>query len=359
MKKLLLAILFCACIQWSNAQKPNLSFFCELPGKEFNELFADSALIEQLVRMKAAIRIGLHDFSDERTQTIKKLNQAGIPVVAWLLLPEQDGYWFNMYNGAKAEQRYADFKKWTTDNQLIWKGIGIDLELDINDATLVLKHPWRLAWKVYKRLYDSESLAAGKEIYQRLINTMKADGFTVESYIIPIVFEERTKKTSSFQKLMGIVDIQTDIEIPMLYTSAMNNPAIIPAYHQPNMPLALGSTGGGVKIEGIELKALSWENLERDILIASKLTNEVHVFCLETSVAKGFLDKIEAINYNQPMPDIKTYIGKEKSTAKVYRFLLVVFEHPFILTLVLVGILSGIIWVIYKLLTFIFKKVKK
>jgi hypothetical protein len=125
------------------------------------------------------------------------------------------------------------------------------------------------------------------------------------------------------------------------------------------MPLALGSTGGGVKIEGIELKALSWENLERDILIASKLTNEVHIFCLETSVAKGFLDKIEAINYNQPMPDIKTYIGKEKSTAKVYRFLLVVFEHPFILTLVLVGILSGIIWVIYKLLTFIFKKVKK
>lgn len=359
MQKLLLVFLFLWSIQWANAQKPTLSFFCELPGKEFNVLFADSSLIDQLVRMKAEIRIGLHDFSDERTQTIKKLNKAGIPIVAWLLLPEQDGYWFNMYNGAKAEQRYSDFKRWTNDNQLVWKGIGIDLELDINDATMALKHPWKLAWKVYKRLYDNKSILSGKEKYQQLIATMKSDGYKVESYIIPIIYEEREKGTSSFQKLMGIVDIETEIEIPMLYTSAMNNPAILPAYHQPNMPMALGSTGGGVKIEGIELKALNWENLERDLLIASKLTNEIHIFCLETSVQKGFLDKIEAVNFNQPMPNIKADIAKEKSTAKIYRFLLVVFEHPFILTIVIIGFLSGIIWAVFKLFQFILKKARK
>jgi hypothetical protein len=335
---------------------PQLSFFCELDGKRFSELFSDSALIMELVEMKVSLRIGLHDFSAERTVTMQKLNRAGIPLIAWLLLPEEEGYWFNTYNGEKASERYKEFKKWTADNQLKWEGIGIDLEPDMNNIKLAIQHPWEMVWKVYKRLYDDKSLESGKKLYQDLIAQMKSDGYQVESYIIPIIYEERAKKTRSLQKLAGIADIETDKEIPMSYTSVMNNPGIIPIYHRDNMPIALGSTGGGVVIEGIEAPAISRENLERDLLIASGLTDEIIIFCLETSVQREFLTKIKNLDYNRIPPDISSEIQKQNRMNGWIRFFLVILDHPFWLTLALLVIISGILFGIIKLVVFIIKK---
>jgi hypothetical protein len=355
MKRLVLLFSLSLLLTLGYGAKPHLSFFCELHGKEFNELFADSTLIRELVEMQVSLRIGLHDFSPERTRTIQKLNKAGIPIVAWLLLPEEDGYWFNMHNGEKVEKRYDDFKKWTAENQLKWAGIGIDLEPDINDGKLAFSHPWKLAWKVYKRLFDNKSLIAGKELYQKLTARMKAEGFVLESYIIPFIYEERVKKTTSVQKLMGIVDLETDKEIPMLYTSAMGNPGIIPLYHKDKMPIVVGSTGGGVKIEGIELAALSWDKLERDLLIASKLTDEIHIFCLETSVQKGFLTKIKNLDFDQKAPEIIVETEKQSKINGVIRFILVILDHPFWLTVAVLAIISGILFGIYKLIAFIIR----
>jgi hypothetical protein len=364
MKRLILLLSISLLISIGYAGKPSLSFFCELQGKEFSELFADAALINQLVEMKAAIRIGLHDFNPERTETIKKLNKAGIPVVAWLLLPEADGYWFNMHNGEKAENRYDNFKKWTSDNNLKWAGIGIDIEPDMNDAKMALKHPWKFAWKVYKRLYDNNSLRDGKELYQRLIAKMKSDGYVVESYIMSFIYVEREKKTTSVQKLLGIIDIEVDKEIPMAYTSAMGNPAIIPLSHRENMPIALGSTGGGVKIEGIELASLTWDELERDLLIASKLTHEVHIFCLESSVQKGFLIKIKNLDFEQKAPDLTVELQKQQKVNGILGFIIIILDHPFWFTIGVLAIISIVLYGVYRLLAlilriFIRKKIKQ
>ena len=353
MRRLILLFSFILILNISYGETPHLSFFCELPEKEFSELFADSSLIGELAEMQVSLRIGLHDFGPGRTAIIQRLNEAGIPVYAWLLLPEEDGYWFNMYNGEKAEKRYRDFIKWTAENRLIWEGIGLDLEPDMNDAKLAMTHPWKFGWKAYKRLYDNKSLKAATEIYQRLISAMKGDGYIVESYIIPFLFEERAKKISSFQKLLGIVDIETDKEIPMLYTSGLGNPGIIPLYHADKMPLALGSTGGGVKIEGFELAALSWDKLERDLLIASELTDEIVIFCLETSVQNGFLKNIKNLDFSQKAPDISIEIEKQRKTNNIVRFLLVILDHPFWLTVTVLVIISGILFGVYRLIAFI------
>lgn len=338
--------------------RPKLSFFCELNGKEFSELLSDTSLINQLVRMQASIRIGLHDFSPERTAAIQKLNEAGIPVYAWLLLPEEDGYWFNMHNGNKAAKRYEGFLQWTRSNNLKWEGIGIDLELDINDAKMALNHPWKLAWRVYKRLYDNKSLKEGKAIYQALIERMKADGYTVESYVIPFIFDERAKGTTSLQKLMGVVDIETDREIPMVYSSGMGNPAIIPLYHHVNMPLALGSTGGGVNIEGIELPSLTWDKLENDLLISSKLTDQIIIFCLESSVQKGFLNNINSLDWNRQAPDISAETVKQKKVNRFIRSAMVVLNHPFLFTVVVLSLAGAVIFGIYWFFRLIFRKVR-
>jgi hypothetical protein len=358
-KTIFLTLFLCLCIvATGNSGKPDISFACELNGSDFAELFSDTSLVNELAAMKVTLVVGLMDFSPERTRVIQMLNEAGIPLVAWLLLPPEEGYWFNMYNGDKAFRRYSDFKEWTTRNGLIWKGIGIDLEPDINDARLALKHPWKIAWKAYLRLFDRKSLESGQKRYDELLSAMKADGFQVESYIIPIIFKEREKKTTSFQKLLGILDVRTEKEIPMLYTSVINNPGIIPFYHRPDMPIGLGSTGGGVQIEGIEAPAISWENLERDLLIASELTGEIFIFCLETSVKRGFLPKIKNFDFTRPAPDMHQEVQEQSRIDKWFGFILVILDHPVWLTICLIAIIAGIVFGLYRLISFLIRKLR-
>jgi hypothetical protein len=353
MKRTLTLIAIAVLFTCNAFPKPKISFFVELKGSEFQKLFADTALISQLVEMTASLRIGLLDFSPERTQTIVKLNQAGIPVIAWLLLPEEEGYWFHMNNGDKATQRFADFKKWTAENNLKWEGLGIDLELDFSDACLMVKHPFKLAWKAYKRLYDNHSLEQGRVIYQKLIAQIMAEGYNVESYVIPFIYDERIAKTTSLQKLLGMIDIRTPHEIPMLYTSVMGKPLIIPAYYQIGQPIALGIAGGGVVIEGMQPKFLTWEELSRDLLVSNQYSSEVAIFCLEASWANGWLTKIQSLDYTNTLPDLSLAIKEQEKSRKTLQHILVVLDHPLWMTLGVLILFAMLIFVIVKLIKFI------
>ncbi len=93
------------------------------------------------------------------------------------------------------------------------------------------------------------------------------------------------------------------------------------------MPAGLGSTGGGVKIGGFELAALTWDKLERDLLIASELTDEIVIFCLETSVQNSFLGNIKNLDFSQKAPDITKEIEKQRKTNNFVRFLLVILRQ--------------------------------
>lgn len=139
----------------------------------------------------------------------------------------------------------------------------------------------------------------------------------------------------------------------------MGNPAIIPLYHTDNMPIALGSTGGGVKIEGFELASLTWDQLERDLIIASGLTDEIVIFCIETSVQKGFLAKIKNLDFNKKAPDLTVEIEKQKKTNNFIKFILVILDHPFWFTICILVILSGICYGIFRLGRFIIRLISR
>lgn len=342
-------------VSFARSATPHISFFVELKGPEFSKLFDDSLLIRDLQQMHASLRVGLIDFSKERTETIQKLNRAGIPVYAWLLLPEDEGYWFYMNNGDKAVKRYAEFKKWSEENQLKWAGLGIDLELDFNDARLAVKHPGRLAWKAYKRLFDNTSIVKGREIYQGLINQMIADSFNVESYVISLIYDERLKHTTSLQKLSGILDVQTPVEIPMDYTSAMGA-GTIAIYHNDHQPIALGITGGGVTIEGVQPKFMTWDDLSRDLLVASQYTHEIIIFCLEATVKNGWLPKIMHFDFNQPVPDISAEVKKQEKARKTIQTFLVILDHPILATLGVLLVVCLLIFLVYRFIRAVIRR---
>ena len=177
--------------------KPTFSFFNEMKSPALQQLFSDTTLIPTLVAMKAEIRMGIMDCTPERAEIIRQLNHAGIPVVAWLLLPEEEGYWFYSGNGDTAIRRYREIKQWADSNGLVLSGIGIDLEFDMKDILMLKSNPLKAVGKMYSRLYDSSPLEEGKTKYNELLQIIKSDGFRVESYVIPFIKDEVANGTTA------------------------------------------------------------------------------------------------------------------------------------------------------------------
>jgi hypothetical protein len=300
--KVCLFVLACALVHCVQG-KPVLSFFNELKGPELKTLFADTTLIPTLQQLHAEIRMGMLDLSPERAEVLKKLNDANIPVVAWLLLPEEKGYWFHSGNGDEAIARYKEIKQWADQQGIRFKGIGLDLELDMNDLKLFKASPWALVRKLPARLYDAKSIENGRAVYNQLLQLIREDGYPIESYYASFVKDETEHGTTSIQRLTKFLDVPTEKEIPMLYTSFMGNAdGFLKVYAlEPHLKyVALGSTGGGVDTT---MHTLSWDDLAHDLRMVGPVAVEIHIFSLEGTVKKGFMPRLVNFDYT-PVPEI-------------------------------------------------------
>jgi hypothetical protein len=195
----------------------SLTFACELPAEQLTALFAGETVIDLLLRLKARVSLGLLDLSQERAEVVRRLTAAGVPVVAWLLLPESDGYWCNARNGPSAVARYAEFRVWSAAESLTWDGIGLDIEPHIALMEQLMKgEVHKAAPRLVRDFFDTERLLRGHAIYTTLVTQMHLDGHQVESYQFPFILDERRAKATLLQRLFGLVDIEVDREILML-----------------------------------------------------------------------------------------------------------------------------------------------
>jgi hypothetical protein len=103
---------------------PNLRFACELESRALALMFANSPVIADLADLKASVALAVPDLSAERASVVRRLNEANVPVTAWLLLPKEQGYFFNAGNASAAEARFDEFQTWTGIHSLRWAGIG-------------------------------------------------------------------------------------------------------------------------------------------------------------------------------------------------------------------------------------------
>ncbi|GAB4420810.1 MAG: hypothetical protein OHK0039_34870 [Bacteroidia bacterium] len=347
----------CVCLLLTSSlglsARPQLSFFTEVEGEVLQQMLLDSALIRDLQAMQASLRVGLIDLDEARADAILRLNRAGIPVVAWLLLPSEAGYWFHADNGEAARQRYHDFQAWSTRYGLQWVGVGIDLEPPIADVRKLREAPLRLAFEMLGRLYDAQGLAASERIYLDLIKEMQDDGYRVESYIFPPILDERQAGTQSFQRLTRILDIRTDAEIPMCYTSAgIGGPAMILSYGGEAGRVAIGSTGGGIILgDGQELPALTWEALGRDLLLAQQVSAEVHIFSLEGCLRQGWLAGIRDFDFSQPVSLYSGEIRRQEDLRTRVRNVLHVLSYPSLLLLAVGIVLLLLLYLLWQAAT--------
>ena len=299
--------------------KPELTFFCELPAAELSRLFDDRFVIDDLKALGASLSLGIIDLSDQRAEVVRRLNKAEIPVIAWLLLPEEQGYWFNIDNFEQAAARYVSFKAWTMEHELKWAGVGLDIEPNINDVRQLLerKQSDQFASKLFRGYRNRKRVHKARNAYQALIDLIHADGFPVESYQIPLIVEERRAKSTVLQGTLGLVDVKTDREVLMLYSSFLrpDGDAVLWSYAPVADSIGVGSTGGGVDYDGvIDVEPLTWQEFTRDLRLCVMREKPIHIFSLESCSERGFLSKLNTFDWDKP-----THLPGSVNKVRVYR----------------------------------------
>ena len=280
---------------------PKLTFFSELKSEELKDIFTDQ-VISDLVEMQAGISLGILDLSPERAEVVQKLNQAGIPVVGWLLLPKDQGYWFNLRNAPQAQARYRSFKQWSDRYGLLWVGVGLDIEPDIRDLVSLSGSRVKLIPQAFQRIFQFGQLRQGRRQYRDLIHQIHADGYRVDSYQLPFIVDERRARSTLLQRITGIVDLPVDREVWMLYSSFVrpHGAAILASYASEAQAVGIGVTGGGVD-EGLTRQPnLTWDELARDLRLAWFYCEDLYIFSLEGCVQQGFLPGLKEFLWDVP-----------------------------------------------------------
>ncbi len=284
--------------------RPNLTFYCELEPEALSHLFADGKVITSLIKMKANLSLGLLDFSAKRAEVVKKLIRAGIPVTAWILLPKEQGYWTSLDTIKETASRYQEFKIWSAKNKLNFAAIGLDIEPPLETVTALGSAPLSQTPNLLRRLLSGDAYQEYEGITYTLIQKMRADGYAVETYQFPTVIDERAAKSNVLAKTLGLTTLSADREVLMLYSSFFPNysDAILWSYVQQAQAVGVGSTGGGVELEGMPgLKTLRWIDLKRDLLLAAQRVDHLYIFSLEGCVENNFMHRLLDLNWDTPI----------------------------------------------------------
>jgi hypothetical protein len=324
---------------------PVLWFACDGATSEIERLLTRPGVISDLQQLKAGVALALPELSEGRAGIVRELDEAGVPVTAWLALPGQQGYYLNASNAQLAMARFTEFQRWSATYGLHWASIGLDIEPNIQDfEALGNGHRRHLFFSIIGRYFHSARITRAKAMYAELIREMRRNGYSVDTYQFPFIADERDVHSTLLERITGIVDVRADREVLMLYTSfnAALDSALIWAYGPEAQAIAVGSTTGSDADP--RFHPLNWEEFSRDLLVAHHFASTVGVYSLEGCVNQGFLDRLKTMNWNQPVliPG-DAVVNAERFRVRVQRAIWIGSHLPYIagLIAVLVGLLIG------------------
>ncbi|HEX3437313.1 MAG TPA: hypothetical protein VHT24_11145 [Pseudacidobacterium sp.] len=263
-------------------------------------LLAAPGVIRDLKDLHAGVAVAICDLSPERAAFVRRLNQDGIPTVAWLMLPKERGFYFNAENAPQATARFAAFDAWSRKQDLRWDGIGLDIEPNFNKLATLKSHPWQLLTTLFGRAIDGRRMIEARHAYSTLIGMIRLRGYFVQTYQMPFLPAERKAHSSLPDRLLGTVDVRGDQEVLMLYTSFARpvGAAMIWTLGPDAQAISIGSTDGGPDANPTPL---DWSEFSRDLIVAGHFSHLIGVYNLEGCVRQGFLSRLKNLDWSQSL----------------------------------------------------------
>jgi len=295
---------------------PQLEFACCEHGlDEMRGLFAKPGVLSLIKNLHATVAIPTSDFSSQRADVVRSLNQQGIPVVAWILLDTDQGPYLTIDNVSQAVARVGAFERWTSDYGLRWVAVGLDIEPDFAELAQLHNHRWRLIATLFQRSLNLRRIANARKAYSALVEHIRSLGYPVQIYQMPYIPAERSVHSSLPDRLLGTVDLDGDVDYLMLYTSFARpiGAGMIWSLGPHAQAIAIGNTDGG-GTPGTANGPLDWNEFSRDLIVASHFTRQIGVYDLEGCVRQNFLSHLLTLDWSQSV------IVSERSVRQARRF---------------------------------------
>jgi hypothetical protein len=273
---------------------------CDQGTDQMRDLFANPSVIADLKDLNAGLAVAILDFTPERAHLVRRLNQAGIPVIAWIMLSKEQGLYFNEENAPQAVARFAAFDAWTRGQGLRWDGVGLDIEPNFAELATLKGHRLRLLTTLLWRAADGRRVLSARQSYSALIRKIQSCGYLVQTYQMPFLPVEREAHSSLIDRTLGTVDVRGDEEFLMLYTSFARSigAAMIWTLAPHSQAIAIGSTAGDSNA-GADAGPLNWDEFSRDLIVAGHFSRIIGVYDLEGCVHQGFLARLKTFDWSQ------------------------------------------------------------
>jgi hypothetical protein len=329
-----------------SGEQPRLFFACCDQGvAAMQSLFANPGVIADLKDLHASLALAVPDLSAERAQIVHQLNATGIPLVAWIELPNEQGIYLNADDASQAAAAFENFEKWTAQYGLRWQGVGLDIEPNLNQLVSLKGHEWRLAGLLAARYFDRARVYRAREAYGRLILQLQLRGYVVQTYQMPLVVADRRAHTTLTERLLGIVDVRGNEEVLMLYSSFVPNlgAGLVWSFGPEAQAIAIGNTQADPSA-GARGIPLNWEEFSRDLIVASHFSPIVGVYNLEGCVRQAFLGPLKTMNWSQSVLIPADSIRQANKMRGVISTLLWIGTLLPIIVAALLLLLTGLVW---------------
>jgi len=325
---------------------PQLAFACCDRGiAPMQALFADHDVVAALKELHAQVGLAVADFSPQRAQVVRFLNQQQIPVIAGVTLQTKDGPYFNADDVAEAPAQIAAFENWTRENGLSWTAVGLDIEPNFSELAALRKHPWRLFTTLLSNSFDGKRIARAQEAYSALIRQMQAQGYPVETYTMPYAPLERKLHTALLDRLLGTVEVAGNENDVMIYTSFARpvGSAIIADLGPYSQGIIVGVTDG-LTPAGSGFGPLDWEEFSSDLIVASHFAHHIGVYNLEGCVRRGYLARLEQMNWGATVVIPPASASRARRHVLIFCAALLVGANLPYLAAALLLLVAGIVW---------------
>ncbi|RRR65376.1 MAG: hypothetical protein EI684_23340 [Candidatus Viridilinea halotolerans] len=292
-------------LQRNSLGNPQLIFFCDLSGAELLELLARPGVLDELATQGYGVAVALRQLDDVTAEAVRTLNAHAILTVAWLLLPISEGIWLNVQNYPQVIERYQAFRMWVQTHTLHFHALG--LEIEPPSAELDRMQRWGMR-DLARRLWlahENVLFLPARTAYLELIARIHHEGYEVHTYQLPLLADDRRAGTTLLQRAFDIVDLPSDLEVLICYSSApldaMNHDfggALITSYGSSADGIGVGTLSGNPRESGEDLPPLPWDALERDLILAARYTDTIYIYALEGCVERGLLPRFAQINWD-------------------------------------------------------------
>lgn len=285
--------------------RPQLIFFTELEGPALLDMLRTPGVLDLLAGQRHCVALAITRMDDWRAQAVHLLNQRAIPVVAWLLLPPEEGLAFNLQNYPQAVAHYHAFRAWAQSRALAFEAVGLDIEPPPDEqARGELWSPREIT----RRLWlagENVLYAPAHTAYVELIAAIRHDGYEAHTYQVPFVADDRRAGTTLVQRALDIVDVPSDLDVLICLSSVSSEwldydlgGALVASYGPAADAIGIGSAGEAGDDD--EIAPLPWPAVRRDLLLAAQHTDTIYIFALEDCVARGLLGPIAALDWTAP-----------------------------------------------------------